>query len=398
MKHRSGFRCAIVCLLPVLAAGCRGSSSGSSTATKAAPAARVDSPKAETELATVTLSADAEKHLAIKTMTVAIEPVRLSRTVGGESIVPPGKSVQVTAPTAGVLRAARAAAIGPVRRGDVIFELVPLQQSERDVRGEAERALREAEARLTQTTQRAQRLEQLLKEGAASARSVEEAQADRAVAAAAADAARQRVESTAGLALGARGEMALTAPFDGFITELRAASGQTIAAGAAVADIAQTSVLWIRAPVYVGDLASLDPAQPAMVAALGQETTGPWRAARRVTGSPAANPNAASADLFFELPANPDRATRPGERLAVRLALKATERALVVPQSSVIYDVGGGTWVYEQRAPHQFARRRVELGGPAGANVIVVRGLSEGVTVVTVGAAELYGTEFYVSK
>jgi len=28
----------------------------------------------------------------------------------------------------------------------------------------------------------------------------------------------------------------------------------------------------------------------------------------------------------------------------------------------------------------------------------VTRGLAEGVTVVTVGAAELYGTEFYVSK
>jgi len=344
------------------------------------------------------LSPDAEKHLAIKTLRVTIEPVSQSRTVGGETIVPPGKAVQVTAPVAGLLTAASAAAIGPVRRGAVIFELVPLQQSERDVRGEAERALREAEARLTQTTQRAQRLEQLLKEGSASARSVEEAQADRTVAAAAAEAARKRLESAAGLALGPRGEMALTAPFDGFITELRAASGQTIAAGGAVAVVAQTSALWIRAPVFVGDLASLDSAQPAMVAALGQETTGPWRAARRVTGSPAANPSAASVDLFFELPAGHDRATRPGERLAVRLALKAIERALVVPQSSVIYDVGGGTWVYEQRAPHQFARRRVELGGPAGANVIVVRGLTEGVTVVTVGAAELYGTEFYVNK
>ncbi len=89
---------------------------------------------------------------------------------------------------------------------------------------------------------------------------------------------------------------------------------------------------------------------------------------------------------------------RPGERLAVRLPLKATDRALVVPHSAVVYDVNGGTWVYEQRAPHQFARRRVELGGPAGANVIIARGLSDGVTIVTVGAAELYGTEFYVSK
>jgi RND family efflux transporter MFP subunit len=346
----------------------------------------------------VTLSPEAEKHLAIQTMNATIQPVALSRMLGGETIVPPGKSVLVTAPMAGILSAGPAAAIGPVRRGDVIFELVPLQQSERDVRGEAERALREAEARLTQTTQRAQRLEQLLKEGSASARSVEEARADRAVAAAAAEAARQQLESASRLPVGPRGEMALTAPFDGFITELRAASGQTIAAGAPVAGLAQTSGLWIRVPVFVGDLASLDASKPAMVAALGQETTGPWRPARRVTGPPAANPSAASVDLFFELPAAGDRVRTPGERLAVRVPLEAKERALVVPQSAVIYDLSGGTWVYEVRAPHQFARRRVELGGPAGANVVIARGLAEGVMVVTVGAAELYGTEFYVTK
>jgi len=357
----------------------------------------VDSPKPEADLATVTLSPEAEKHLAIQTKKIAIEPVSLTRTVGGETIVPPGRSVQVTAPVAGILKPGPAATIGRVRRGDAIFELVPLQQPERDARSEAERAVQEAQARLTQATQRVQRLEQLLKDGSASAKAVEEAQADRAVAAAAADAARKQLDSAGRLPVGPNGEMVLTAPFDGFITELRAASGQTVAAGAAVADLAQTDVLWIRAAVYVGDLASLDTTQAAMVAALGQETTGPWRSAKRVTGPPMANPSAASVDLFFEWPGS-GPAIRPGERLAVRVPLKAKDRALVVPESAVVYDVNGGTWVYEQRAPHQFARRRVELGGRAGSNVIIARGLAEGVTVVIVGAAELYGTEFYVSK
>lgn len=384
-------------LLAFVAAGCGKPSTGSPAPAASSPAAKVANPKPESELATVTLSPEAEAHLAIKTMKVSIEPVVQSRTVGGETIVPPGKSVVITAPMPGILKAGPAAAIGPVRRGDVVFELVPLQQGERDVRADAQRLVQEAEARLTQTTQRAQRLEQLLKEGSASARSVEEAQADRAVAAAAAEAARKRLDSATRLPVGPLGEVMLTAPFDGFITELRAASGQTIAAGAPVADLAQTGGLWIKAPVYVGDLASLDASQPASVAALGQESSGPWRQARRVTGPPAANASAASVDLFFALPAG-DRLIRPGERLAIRLPLKSSQRALVVPQSAVVYDANGGTWVYEQRAPHQFARRRVELGGPAGGNIVVARGLAEGVTVVTVGAAELYGTEFYVSK
>ena len=376
---------------------CGGSSTPPASG-KAAPAAKVDSPKPEMDLASVTLSPEAQKHLAIQTMKAAIEPVTQTRTVGAEAMVPPGKSVVVTAPIAGTLTAARAAAIGPVSRGDVIFEIVPLQQAERDVRGEAERAVEEAEARLTQTTQRAQRLEQLLKEGSASVRAVEEAQADRRVAAAAADAARKRLESVSRMAIGARGEMALRAPFDGLILELKAAPGQTVAAGAPVAELAQTSNLWIRAAVYAGDLPSLDTSQPAMVARLGQETTGPWRQVARVAGPPAANASAASVDLYFDVPANAAMPMRPGERVALRVPLKTSARALVVPQSAVIYDVNGGTWVYEQRAPTQYARRRVELGGPSGANVIVVRGLAEGMTIVTVGAAELYGTEFYVGK
>ncbi len=147
----------------------------------------------------------------------------------------------------------------------------------------------------------------MLKEGSASARSVEEAQADRAVAAAAAEAARKRLDSASRLPVGPRGEMALTAPFDGFITELRAASGQTVAAGAPVADIAQTGALWIKAPVYVGDLrvARHVTAGDGRRARPGNDR--PWRPARRVTGPPAANPTAASVDLFFELPGGGDR-------------------------------------------------------------------------------------------
>jgi RND family efflux transporter MFP subunit len=382
--------------LLALAIACGGSTGAPSSGKPAA--AKVENSKPESDLATVTLSVDAQKHLGIETLKAAIMPVALTRTVGAEAMVPPGKSVVLAAPIAGTLTVGRATAIGSVARGDVIFEIVPLQQAERDVRSEAERTVREAEARLTQVTQRAQRLEQLLKEGSASVRSVEEAQADRAVAAAAVDAARKRLESIETVSVGSRGEMALRAPFDGVITALRAATGQTVAAGTPVAELAQTNHLWLRAGVYAGDLASIDTSRNAQVARLGQEDSGPWRAVTRIAGPPVANPSAASVDLYFELPGDLAAAMRPGERVALRLPLKATDRALVIPQSAVVYDISGGTWVYEQRGPASYSRRRVELGGPAGTNVIVVRGLAEGMTIVAVGAAELYGTEFYVGK
>lgn len=377
--------------------GCGGGSPSGPQSATAAPA-KVENPVPESELASITLSADAEKHLAIQTMKVAMGPVALTRTVGGEAVVPPGKTVTVTAPIAGTLSAGPAAMLGAARRGSVIFELVPLQQPDRDVRAEAERVLAEAEARLTLASQKSQRLEQLLKEGSASVRATEEARAERTTAAAAVDAARKRVESVGSLAVGPHGEVALKAPFDGTVIALRAAAGQTVAAGAPVAELAQTDALWIRAPLYAGDLAGIDPSARVLVARLGQETSGPWREIRRVTGPPAADSAAASVDLFFALTGPGSPAIRPGERVAVRLPLKSASRALVIPQSAVVYDISGGTWVYEARGQHRFARRRVELAGPAGTNVIVARGLAEGLTIVTVGAAELYGTEFYVNK
>lgn len=374
-----------------------GSKPAGSDAAKA-PTAKIENPKPEGQLTTVTLSADAQKHIGIQTLTVKMESVSLTRTVGGEAIVPPGKTVMITAPMAGTLSGSRTAGAGQVTKGDVIFDLLPMQQTERDARGEAERALQETEARLTQTTQRLQRLEQLLKEGSTSERSVEEARAERSIAAAAADAARKRLESLSVVAVGPRGEVALKAPISGYITALRGASGQTVAAGAPVAEIAQTGALWLRAPVYAGDLASLDSQKNASVTLLGQEQTGPWIPVRRIAGPPAGDSPSASIDLYFESPTGAGRELRPGERVVVRLPLRATETALVVPSSAVVYDMSGGTWVYEKRAENQFARRRVELRSYAGAGLIVTRGLTDGATIVSVGAAELYSTEFYVGK
>ena len=69
-----------------------------------------------------------------------------------------------------------------------------------------------------------------------------------------------------------------------------------------------------------------------------------------------------------------------------------------MPRSAVIYDLTGGAWVYEVKAPHVYARRRIEIAGVFGSRATVSRGLAEGVRIVCVGAAELYGAEFFVSK
>jgi RND family efflux transporter MFP subunit len=284
-----------------------------------------------------------------------------------------------------------------VKKGQAIFELMPLSATERDARAEAERIAEEARARLTEAEQRLERQNHLLADGAVSARGVEEATATRDVAKAADGAARDRLAALERLRVGPRGEMAMTAPFDGVVTALRAAAGQSVSAGAPLFEVAQISTLWVRVPLYAGELSTVATDKPASVAAHHGEGPEAWLTAQPVKGPLTADPSVASADLFYEI-ANDGEVLRPGERLAVRLPLRGSEQSLVVPQSAIVYDLTGGTWVYEARAPHVFARRRVEIEGPAGAGVIVRRGLAEGVRIVTVGAAELYGTEFFVGK
>ena len=70
----------------------------------------------------------------------------------------------------------------------------------------------------------------------------------------------------------------------------------------------------------------------------------------------------------------------------------------MIPWSAVVHDVHGGTWVYEQTAPHQFVRRRVEVLHVDRGVAVLGAGPPAGTSVVTAGVAELFGTEFGIGK
>jgi RND family efflux transporter MFP subunit len=269
--------------------------------------------------------------------------------------------------------------------------IAPLVPADRDQRIEAQRALTSAEAEETAARQRLQRLEQLLKDGAASARSVEEARAQHQVSVAGLTAARERLEGASRNPVGAQGELIVSAPFDGVVQRVSAVPGQIVAAAAALLELAQVETLWLRVAVYAGDAAAVDVAQPAVVRRLGTSEA-PVRAtlvAAPLQGDPAA----ASVDLYYAL-SGPANGLRPGERVLVELPLKSTEKGLVVPDTAVLYDIHGAAWVYEDLGGNAYVRRRVEIARHAGNRAVVRRGLAEGKNVVTAGAAELFGTEF----
>jgi hypothetical protein len=69
----------------------------------------------------------------------------------------------------------------------------------------------------------------------------------------------------------------------------------------------------------------------------------------------------------------------------------ATRR--VVPYGALLYDAKGDTWVYVNPAPLDYVREPVTVDHIEGDQAVLTAGPPEGTRVVTVGAAELYGTE-----
>jgi RND family efflux transporter MFP subunit len=349
---------------------------------------------AEGELTTVTLTPEAEARLAIETRPLVRRAVPRTRELGGEVVAPPGNAALLQAPVAGTVRAiARLHAAGTrVRRGDVLARLVPIAPVDRDLRAQASQLVASAAARLDVATARAARAATLAQDRAGSVRAAEEAAAEREIARASLAAARRRASQLGSSPLDADVSFTLRAPADGVVRQVLVSEGQAVAAGAPLFEITAVEALWVRVAVYAGDVAGLDEAAAAQVRRLS-DAPGAAHAARPVSGPTTADPVASTLDVFYALEAG-ESALRVGERVIVHVPLRAAREAAVVPWSAVVFDVHGGAWVYEATRAHTFTRRRVEVERVEGDVAVLSRAPSSVTTVVSVGAPELFGTEF----
>ena len=374
---------------------CRRDSGAPASAT---PAAKVAAKVPEASLTTVTLTAEAEKRLGIETVSVEQRGVTRSRVVGGEVMPAGGSESTITAPFAGTLEAAGTAPSpgASVSKGATIFRLVPLAATERDARIETERAVSEATGRQELAAKRAERAATLAKDGSGSRRAAEEAQAELVTANAALKAARDRLALASG-GVTISGAIALEAPYSALIRAVHAGPGQTVAAGAPLVNLVRLDTIWIRVPLFAGDIAGIDRTAPGRIMPLGASDTTTGIPAKPVAAPPSADASTAGVDLYFTA-ANAGGSLRPGQRVSVRLALASEAQSLVVPQAAILHDAFGGTWVYESRGDHVFVRRRVSVVDIVDKMAVLDHGPAPGTRVVTAGAAELFGTEFGVGK
>jgi len=379
----------------VLAAGC-GVAPKTSPEKSEVPA-KVSGPAAkESELATVKLSADAEKRLGIQIAEAVSGGGTDVRRFAGEVVLPPGRAIVVGAPVAGTLSSSPAPASPGtmVRRGQEMFALTPLLPLPRDLRVTAEADAQQARTRVETAKLQLARAEKLLRDDVGTVRALEAAKNELDIGASALSAAEARLEQIKRAPLDGDVRLSVTAPRDGVIRQLTAAPGQVVAGGAPLFEIADMRALWIKAAVYVGEAQSIAPRTSVAVESLSGSALGMVPA---VAAPPTGDALSSTVDFYFAAPSGTHE-FKPGERVTVLVPSGAARDGVNVPWPAITYDVNGGAWVYEKTGERTYSRRRVSVDRTAGGRAYLSSGVRAGTPVVVNGVAELWGTEYGAGK
>jgi len=78
-------------------------------------------------------------------------------------------------------------------------------------------------------------------------------------------------------------------------------------------------------------------------------------------------------------------------------AVAVTGAREVIPYPAVVYDTDGSTWTFVNTAARTYVRQPVTIAAISGNIALLSAGPPAGARVVTVGSAELLGTEYNIS-
>ena len=86
------------------------------------------------------------------------------------------------------------------------------------------------------------------------------------------------------------------------------------------------------------------------------------------------------------------------ERVGLKTApIRQDGQETVMPYEAVIYGADGNTYAYTAPEPLTYVRQQIDIDHVVGDSAMLSDGPPTGTEVVTVGAAEVYGTEFEVA-
>ncbi len=398
-------------LLSVLALTSIGCDRAKSAVTKSDPPAKVTGAKKEDQLTTVELTDEAEKRLGIEIGKIELRTITQQRVYGGEVTLPNGATIIVSAPVAGKLGAPAGGLVPKpgaiVTEKQPVLTLLPLLSPAEKIAlatqsAEAAGQIQQAQTQVDANQIALERAERLVKESVGTVRMVDEAKAQLTLSQKALEAATSRkkildVTQSSGDSAGDQTPFVIDAPQAGMIRAMHVMRDEVVTSGAVLFEVMNMKTVWIRVAVHVSELAHVDPDQ---VAEVGDLASRPGQT--RVKASPIAAPPTATSlsstvDLYYEV-ANAQGRFRPGQRVSVELALVGNSEQSAVPWSAVVQDIYGGHWIYEKTAEHKFVRRRVQVKNIVDSWAVLEQSPPVGTTIVTIGVAEIFGTEFWVSK
>ncbi len=234
----------------------------------------------------------------------------------------------------------------------------------------------QAEANYRNSEKTLQRMKSLYDEGAVSLQTLDGAQTAFDVAKANFDAARSTVQ--------------LACPISGLVTAVNVNVGDLTTPGAILVTIARVGTMKVIFSINETDVASMAIGQQVMV--FSETRPDVTRQGRIIQLSKSADVGSRSFEVKALFPNTPDAWFKPGMFCKAGVQLSPREKALVIPAAAVQSD-GVIDRVFLVRGGQSF-QQKVEVGITDGDNTEIVRGLSPGDTVATVGTNNLKDSSY----
>jgi membrane fusion protein (multidrug efflux system) len=324
----------------------------------------------------------------VAVVTVTPHPVALTADLPGR--LEATRTAQVRARVAGIVQKRVFKEGSNVKAGDLLFQIDPTTMKANAEAAEA--ALKRAEANASSAKSKYERYKPLASTGMVSKQQFDEAEAqfqqgeaDVAAARAALDKARQDLSFTA-----------VTAPISGYVGRAQVTEGALVGQGEATplatveqidpiyADFSQSSVDFtrIKRAVDSGQLKS-SASQEADVRLIMEDGTEYPATGQLLFSDRTVDPGTGEVSLRASFP-NPHHNLLPGMFVRVRLAQAVDEKAITVPQQSLMRTPQGGV-VMVVGADGKVAAQPVQVGEARGDQWVITQGLKGGEQVIVEG-------------
>ncbi len=176
--------------------------------------------------------------------------------------------------------------------------------------------------------------------------------------------------------------LSVQAPFAGTILECDVVAGDAVELGTSLFRLADPSTLWACLHIQEKDLGDVKAGSDVVLKTHAYPGT-EFRGRLALVGD-AVDPGTRTVEGRVEV-ANADGRLKAGMYVEGTAAAGAERKALVVPEESV-QDDGGRRIVFVKTGERTFVRRAVETGERTAGLIEVLKGLSEGESVVTSGS------------